>query len=87
MQFPHHHWMNPYWRTWQGSEMDYYRSTPSYRSQEYRKDFYDYFDLEDPAPDFTLEAVIEGEPKDISLSDYQGKWVVLFFYGSDFTYV
>jgi peroxiredoxin (alkyl hydroperoxide reductase subunit C) len=32
-------------------------------------------------------AVIEGEFKEIQLSDYQGKWLVLFFYPLDFTFV
>jgi alkyl hydroperoxide reductase subunit AhpC len=39
------------------------------------------------APDFTAEAVVGGEFKKISLSDYEGKWVVLFFYPMDFTFV
>jgi peroxiredoxin (alkyl hydroperoxide reductase subunit C) len=41
----------------------------------------------EPAPDFTLEAVAGKEFKKISLSDYRGKWVVLFFYPLDFTFV
>lgn len=41
-----------------------------------------------PAPAFTAPAVVEGgDVKDISLSDYKGKWVVLFFYPLDFTFV
>ena len=40
-----------------------------------------------PAPDFTLDAVVNQEFKKISLSDYRGKWVVLFFYPGDFTFV
>ncbi len=41
-----------------------------------------------PAPHFTCEAVVgEGEFKTIKLSDYEGKWVVLFFYPLDFTFV
>ncbi len=44
-----------------------------------------------PAPDFTLEAVVGTEAgkefKKISLSDYRGKWLVLFFYPLDFTFV
>src|SRR5438045_1803127 len=40
------------------------------------------------APDFTAEAVVgDGEFKKVSLSDYQGKWVVLFFYPADFTFI
>ncbi len=43
--------------------------------------------LEEPAPDFTADAVIDKEFKTISLSDYKGKWLVLFFYPGDFTFV
>ncbi len=39
------------------------------------------------APSFTQEAFIGNELKEISLSDYKGKWVVLFFYPADFTFV
>ena len=40
------------------------------------------------APNFTTKAVVgAGDFKDVSLSDYQGKWVVLFFYPLDFTFV
>ncbi|MBP9886098.1 MAG: peroxiredoxin [Leptospiraceae bacterium] len=39
------------------------------------------------APDFTAEAVIGSEFKNLKLSDYKGKWVVLFFYPLDFTFV
>ncbi len=40
------------------------------------------------APDFKVGAVLEnGQFKDISLSDYKGKYVVLFFYPLDFTFV
>jgi len=40
------------------------------------------------APSFKLNATVEGgEFKEISLADYKGKWVVLFFYPLDFTFV
>lgn len=39
------------------------------------------------APDFEAECVVKGEFKKIKLSDYKGKWVVLFFYPLDFTFV
>jgi len=39
------------------------------------------------APPFTCKALVGGEFKDISLSDYKGKYVVLFFYPLDFTFV
>ncbi len=40
-----------------------------------------------PAPDFTAQAVVDGQIKEVSLRDYRGKWVVLFFYPLDFTFV
>ncbi|WP_243373294.1 peroxiredoxin [Geotalea sp. SG265] len=44
-----------------------------------------------PAPDFTLDGVVGTDPGKefaaISLSDYSGKWLVLFFYPGDFTFV
>lgn len=40
-----------------------------------------------PAPDFSGVAVIDGAFKDIKLSDYKGKYVILFFYPLDFTFV
>lgn len=41
-----------------------------------------------PAPDFKAQAVMEdGSFKEISLSDYKGQYVVLFFYPLDFTFV
>lgn len=40
------------------------------------------------APHFAAQAVLDGgEIKDISLNDYKGKWLVLFFYPLDFTFV
>lgn len=39
------------------------------------------------APDFTATAVVDQEFKSIKLSDYRGKYVVLFFYPLDFTFV
>src|SRR6266850_900934 len=35
-----------------------------------------------PAPDFTLKS---NEGKTVSLKNYRGKWVVLYFYPKDFT--
>ena len=40
-----------------------------------------------PAPDFSAEAYVNGEFKKISLADFRGKKVVLFFYPLDFTFV
>ena len=39
------------------------------------------------APDFKATAVYDQEFKEIKLSDYRGKYVVLFFYPLDFTFV
>ena len=40
-----------------------------------------------PAPDFEAAAFVEGGFKNIKLSDYIGKWVILCFYPGDFTFV
>lgn len=39
------------------------------------------------APDFTATAVVDQEFETIKLSNYRGKYVVLFFYPLDFTFV
>ncbi len=40
------------------------------------------------APVFTTEAYMpDGSFKTINLNDYRGKWVVLFFYPMDFTFI
>jgi len=52
------------------------------------EDFYaDFASVGESAPNFTGAAFVNGEIKDISLADYKGKWVVLFFYPADFTFV
>jgi len=43
--------------------------------------------LNKPAPQFAGTAVVKGEFKEISLKQYEGKYVVLFFYPLDFTFV
>ncbi len=40
-----------------------------------------------PAPDFMATAVYDQEFKTVKLSDYRGRYVVLFFYPLDFTFV
>src|SRR5215212_4459373 len=40
-----------------------------------------------PAPDFKADALVNGEFKEVSLSQFKGKKVVLFFYPLDFTFV
>jgi len=39
------------------------------------------------APFFEADAAFNGEISKISLDDYKGKWLVLFFYPLDFTFV
>ncbi len=39
------------------------------------------------APDFTAKSYQNGAFKDISLKDFRDKWVFLFFYPGDFTFV
>jgi len=39
------------------------------------------------APEFELEGVVGGEFEAVKLSDYAGKWLVVFFYPLDFTFV
>ncbi len=43
----------------------------------------------EPAPDLTVEAYVRGEPspRKMQLSELRGRWVVLFFYPRDFTFV
>ncbi len=38
-------------------------------------------------PEFTMSVFQNDEIKDIKLSDYKGKWVVVVFYPADFTFV
>jgi peroxiredoxin (alkyl hydroperoxide reductase subunit C) len=39
------------------------------------------------APDFKTQAFHNEEFKEITLTEYKGKWIVLFFYPGDFTFV
>jgi alkyl hydroperoxide reductase subunit AhpC len=44
--------------------------------------------IQKQAPDFKAQAVLaDGSIAELKLSDYKGKWVVLFFYPLDFTFV
>ncbi len=44
--------------------------------------------IQNEAPDFTASAVMpDGTISDLNLKDYRGKYVVLFFYPLDFTFV
>ncbi len=40
-----------------------------------------------PVPDFKAEAFHSNKIKKIKLSDYKDKWVIVFFYPADFTFV
>jgi peroxiredoxin (alkyl hydroperoxide reductase subunit C) len=40
-----------------------------------------------PAPAFKLPAVHKGQFVDLALEDFKGKWLVVFFYPLDFTFV
>ena len=39
------------------------------------------------APDFEATALVDGDFKDVKLSDYDGEWTVLCFYPAAFTFV
>ena len=41
----------------------------------------------EPAPAFNVEAVSGKDVKTVSLEDYRGKWLVLFFYPADFSFI
>lgn len=43
--------------------------------------------INEEAPKFTTKAFQTDEVKTVSLDDYKGKWVILFFYPADFTFV
>jgi len=41
----------------------------------------------DKAPDFVLNGYFKTKIKDYGLKEFKGKWILLFFYPADFTYV
>ncbi len=44
--------------------------------------------VQQPAPDFKAQAVLpDGSFRETTLSEFQGKYVLLFFYLLDFTFV
>ena len=43
--------------------------------------------VQHPAPNFSCQAMQNGEFRKVSLQDYKGKYLVLFFYPLDFTFV
>lgn len=40
-----------------------------------------------PAPNFEAAAYVDGGFTTVGLSEYKGKWLVVFFYPGDFTFV
>jgi peroxiredoxin (alkyl hydroperoxide reductase subunit C) len=40
-----------------------------------------------PAPQFKLDAVVDGEFQTLGLDDFRGRWLVVLFYPLDFTFV
>ncbi|MBS4537319.1 redoxin domain-containing protein [Clostridium sp. D2Q-11] len=82
---------NPYCIPYQNSKSKpidrYNEKNYEYPNCVIKEKYCDYFDIGDKAPNFTLEGIVNCEPKEVSLSDYLGSWAVLFFYGSDFTFV
>ena len=51
-------------------------------SNEFDNNIIDEAVIGQAAPDFSATAVVNNEFKDIKLSDYKGKFVVLFFYSA-----
>ena len=43
--------------------------------------------IADPAPDFTLPGIYRDKASDYRLRDKRGRWLVLFFYPNDFSFV
>ncbi len=43
--------------------------------------------INQPAPDFAVNAYHNGAISKVKLSDYRGKWVAIVFYPADFTFV
>ncbi|KNF10182.1 peroxiredoxin [Gottschalkia purinilytica] len=46
-----------------------------------------YLTIGDPAPNFTLEGIVDGKIKNMSLDDYDNKWKVIFFYNYNFEHI
>ncbi len=43
--------------------------------------------IDAPAPRFCTQAVHLGKQTTVCLEDLRGKWVLILFYGNDFTFV
>ena len=43
--------------------------------------------LQTQAPNFCAQAYYQGQQTEICLNTYKGKWLLLLFYASDFSFV
>jgi peroxiredoxin (alkyl hydroperoxide reductase subunit C) len=41
----------------------------------------------DKAPNFTLKGIFQGGVSDFTIQSFSGKWLILFFYPADFTFI
>jgi peroxiredoxin 2/4 len=41
----------------------------------------------DKAPNFTLKGIFQGTVSDFTIQSFPGKWLILFFYPADFTFI
>jgi alkyl hydroperoxide reductase subunit AhpC len=41
----------------------------------------------DKAPNFTLKGIFRETVSDFTLQSFPGKWLILFFYPADFTFI
>lgn len=41
----------------------------------------------DKAPSFTLKGIFQGTVADFTIQSFPGKWLILFFYPADFTFI
>ena len=41
----------------------------------------------DKAPNFTLKGIFQGKVADFTIQSFPGKWLILFFYPADFTFI
>jgi len=55
--------------------------------ETYEEEFEDILEVGQAAPEFSAMAFLNNEFKRVELADYKGRWVVLFFYPADFTFV
>jgi alkyl hydroperoxide reductase subunit AhpC len=41
----------------------------------------------DEAPNFALKGIFQGTVSDFTIQSFPGKWLILFFYPADFTFI